>query len=328
MPSNLVNAIRSFNSLRMGSLLKKALISSPTNRVFIPLPYQLRVLVAELLPVSPIPFDSMSNLDSIEVVVPCVAKDVDLLPLCLHGVLENCQNPIEKITIISNQEIVITDFDYNCQITVELETKVLPDFVLRAISELIPVEKRGWVTKQVLAMYVAYNSNAPGVLVIDADTVLTANRSFLNRGVQILLPVVEYNKYDADTTELTWPIAASLPVSFTAHHLLLQPKYVRSMFDSIGGLESGIRKWLASTNQGESWKPLSDMHSYSTWLIRNSPKSAVLARWGNLRVSRDNLQDLSRQDSKSIYREIESKYPKYMSVSFHHYLDSGFVGSE
>ncbi len=328
MPSNLINAMRSLNSVRMGSLLKKTLIASPTNRIFIPLPYQLRVLVAELLPINPIPFDSASTLDSIEVVIPCIAKDVDLLPICLQGVLENCRNPIEKITIISNQEIVIKDFDYNCQITVELETRVLPAFALRAISELVPEEKRGWVTKQVLAMHVAYNSKAPGVLVIDADTVLTANRSFLNRGVQILLPVVEYNEYDADTTESTWPIAASLPVSFTAHHLLMQPKYVRSMFDSIGGFESGIRKWLASTNQGESWKPLSDMHSYSTWLIRSSPKSTVLARWGNLRVSRDNLQDLSRHDSRSIYEEVKSKYPKYMSVSFHHYLDSGFVGSE
>jgi hypothetical protein len=90
----------------------------------------------------------------------------------------------------------------------------------------------------------------------------------------------------------------------------------------------GIRKWLTSTTQGHSWRPLSDMHSYGTWLMRNNSDSAVLARWGNLRVSRDLLSGLGSESPQNIYSEIKASYQGYMSISFHHYLEDGYVGSE
>ena len=90
----------------------------------------------------------------------------------------------------------------------------------------------------------------------------------------------------------------------------------------------GALDWLKSTSSGAEWKPISDMHSYGTWLLSEYPRNVRFGKWINLRVSRTLLSGYSKKDAEWMFKELESKFQKYHSVSFHHYLKDNFVGSE
>jgi hypothetical protein len=284
--------------------------------------------VAESVPKNPIRISKSKIQVQIEVLIPCIERDLDVLPLCILGIVKNSENPISRIRVISKSTLSQQLHNQTHELLYEVETETIPSQTLNDIKHYVPADKRGWVTKQILAMWVAYSSSEQGVLVIDADTILLNKRLFLSPSRQILFPVVEFNLFDADTTYATWPVAESFPVSFTAHHLLLQPNLVREMFDSIGGFQDGTRKWLESTSNGSEWKPISDMHSYGTWLLSEYPRNVRFGKWINLRVSRTLLSGYSKKDADWMFKELESKFQNYNSVSFHHYLKDNFVGSE
>jgi len=90
----------------------------------------------------------------------------------------------------------------------------------------------------------------------------------------------------------------------------------------------GALDWLKSTSSGAEWKPLSDTHSYGTWLLSVYPRIVRFGKWINLRVSKSLLSGYSKKDPQLQLEELETKFPMYQSVSFHHYLENNFVGTE
>ena len=150
----------------------------------------------------------------------------------------------------------------------------------------------------------------------------------MHNGRQILIPVVEYNDYDSLTTGLTWQGKGNpFGISFTCHHLVLQTQMVREMFDEIGGLFEGIKKWLESAN-GNVWSPISDMHSYGTWMLNSYPERVVFARWGNLRISKTFFNPYRGMETKEIFDQVVSRFKNYNSISFHHYLPDDYIDPE
>lgn len=287
-------------------------------------PYRIRVLVSESATQTPFAPDKLNSPNSISVMIPCIEKDLPFLTTCIEGVRRNVINPINKISIITNcPELVQAVVEPTIEIITE--SAYLPQIIQDFISDNIPKTVRGWVSKQIIVMYCAYMSEQDGVLTVDADTILLKPRMFLNNEKQILCPVVEYSQHDALTTHKTWKSAGqSLGISFKAHHMLMKPKIIREMFDTLGGFEQGSLKWLTSTLSDE-WLPFSEFHSYATWILNQYPSQVELARWGNIRASRSGIESLlGSKNSTNIYNEIKNNYSTYNSVSFHHYLPKGF----
>jgi hypothetical protein len=329
LKSFFTSKLKNIESRRIGTLVKLVILSSrigPTS-VTKRLPYFLRVLFAEILPNAPFEQEKEKETESISVMIPCVEKDWTLLPFCLLGIETNILNSIHKISVVTN------DNELNLQRkskNVEMihEEQLLSSDLIQLLEDYVPPSRRGWVIKQILTFKFAYQSLDKYILVIDADTVLTKPRLFVRSGKQILIPVVEYNDYDSATTRATWgKNGEPFGVSFTCHHLLLQTELVREMFDEIGGFNEGIKKWLNSANS-DPWSPISDMHSYGTWLLNVHPRRAVFARWGNLRVSRTVLKQYAGQTDDETFKQLISRFTKYNSISFHHYLVDDYIGTE
>ena len=292
------------------------------------LPYRIRVAVTESVTQTPFAHDKLSISNSINVMIPCIEKDLLLLQTCIEGVRRNVINPINKISIITNcPELVHSRVEST--IDVITESTYLPHVIQDFISKNIPTSVQGWVSKQIIVMYCTYISEQDGVLTVDADTILLNPRKFLDSKKQILCPVVEYAQHDAFTTHKTWRSAGlSLGISFKAHHMLMKPKIVREMFDSLGGFEKGSLDWLTSTLD-DKWVPFSEFHSYATWILNRYPNQVELARWGNIRASRSIIEtNLNSKKSINLYDYIKKKYSTYNSVSFHHYLPEDFTESE
>ena len=320
------NWVQRLNSRTLATLLKFIIVKVKIGRFGeeVHFPYKIRVLVAELAAQTPFAQDELVKSNSIIVMIPCVEKDLVLLTTCIEGVKRNVLNPVEKISVVTNCPDLVQSV-VEPEIEIIRESTYLPEVIQDFIHRNIPENVQGWVSKQVIVMYCAYYSEVDGVLTIDADTILLEQRIFLRNERQLLCPVVEYSQHDALTTYKTWQSSGqSMGISFKAHHMLLKPKIVREMFDSLGGFEQGSLKWLASTLNDE-WQPFSEFHSYATWLLNRYPSQVELARWGNMRASRSGIESLlSANGSINLYNELKKNYSDCNSVSFHHYLPSDF----
>jgi hypothetical protein len=289
-------------------------------------PYVMRVLIAEIVPDCPLEV-SQKEVTALSVMVPCIEKDKLVLPLCLLGIQTNVLNKVPKITVVTDDDYFVPVY-YGNNLQVINENAVLSDVFVQLLEKHVPPDRRGWVTKQILTFKFAYESSEEYILVIDADTVLTKPRLFVHNGKQILIPVVEYNDYDSLTTKLTWGKKGyPFGISFTSHHLVLQTQMVREMFDEIGGLYEGIKKWLESANSNV-WSPISDMHSYGTWMLNSHPDRVVFARWGNFRASKTFLKSYIGLDPKDIFNQVVTRFKNYNSISFHHYLVDDYMDPE
>ena len=327
--SRFTSNLKKIESRRIGTFVKWIILSSKTgpNNTLKKFPYSLRVLFAEILPNKPFGEEIEQETDAISVMIPCVEKDWSLLPFCLLGIETNILNRIHKISIVTNDsELNLRRMSENVEII--HEEQLLSSDLIQLLENYVPPSRRGWVIKQILTFKFAYQSRDKYILVIDADTVLTKPRLFVYSGKQVLIPVVEYNDYDSATTSSTWgKNGQPFGVSFTCHHLILQTELVREMFDEIGGFNQGVKKWLVSANS-DPWSPISDMHSYGTWLLNKHPNQAVFARWGNLRVSRTILEQYAGQEVSEIFKQLVLRFTKYNSISFHHYLAENYIGTE
>jgi len=327
--SAILKVIKNFDSSISGSLAKFIILHTHLGRKrrTWKFPYILRVFFAEILPNKPLEVPHCSSYEAISVMVPCVEKDWPLLPLCLYGIEKNILNHVKKIFVVTNNPELTTNFKSEILEIVQ-EKNLIGSDLNNLINKYVPADRRGWVIKQILTFKFAYDNLDKNLLVIDADTVLSRPRLFIRDGKQVLTPVVEYNDYDASTTSITWG-SKGVPfgISFTSHHVLLQTDLVREMFDEIGGFGKGIEKWLKSADS-VPWRPISDMHSYGTWLLNSYPERVVFARWGNIRVSKTFLKQFSKKSNLEIFKQLQSDFKNYNSISLHHYLKDGFIGKE
>lgn len=126
-------------------------------------------------------------LPTIDVAIPCHAKDFENLPLVIQGLRENVKNPVEKIILITpeylSQELQTKFPDLH----VLTDENVLGVGIADALVELVPQERRGWITQQLIKFQVAISSDMMATLILDADTILLKPRIFIDaQGVQVL----------------------------------------------------------------------------------------------------------------------------------------------
>ena len=57
------------------------------------------------------PFNRLiGSKESIDVVIPCIEKDLQILPLCLQGIRKNIDNPVKDIYIVAPDTEMIRRF--------------------------------------------------------------------------------------------------------------------------------------------------------------------------------------------------------------------------
>lgn len=262
------------------------------------------------------PLDLTPNPPAIEIHIAAAAKDFSLLPLVISQALANCPNPVEKIAVIvpDSQDSLLPELPGPVEII--RESTVLPKSTLETIESHHPDGRRGWILQQALTLWTTRNSDSPGVLVLDADTVLTKARVLLGEnGRQLLSYSREYHQpYELHASKIWGPRKRDFGLSYVCHHQLMQPDVVREMFPSVGDFE----RWILAADLAER-SPISDYHSYGRWLVDNFPSRVARARWGNQSVP------LGREDSSKVKEQILqhlSMLPDNVySASFHHYLN-------
>lgn len=262
------------------------------------------------LPVDPLA-DVARVLPPIDVVIPCGPGDIEVLPRVIEKAPDGTANPIRRIqvvappaTITSLKRAVGTDTD------LVDENDLLGASVVASIGAHFP-SRRNWVLQQVVKVASVLTSQAAGVLVLDADTILLRKRTWLTGdGRQVLTPTIEWHQpYYEFLRRLSTEQWRTPTFSFVPHHMMMQPELMARILTSlhIDGLEALVSALgEESQYQTESMFCI-EYELYAQGLLNLSPTSAVLAKWSNQNVSRE--------------RQVPThKLERYMSVSQHHYL--------
>ena len=156
-------------------------------------------------------------------------------------------------------------------------------------------------------------SNTPGVLVINADTLLIRPQVWLSGDkTQILMTSFEYHKPYYQFLNRYGLTERKFGVSHITHHMLMQPNFLREIFNSfIGGdLENFIDEIIFHSSSGEKSPICVEFELYALGMRIMHPSKIQIRKFSNISVDPGVFKGLKDPD-----------YISYNSVSLHAYLN-------
>lgn len=266
-------------------------------------------------------WDYPENLPPIELLVVVADKDFPILPYAIESALENSLNEIVKVVIVAQAHAI--------QEARTVVSTVVPNNKLLVINEddLLDVEIRkqlkfsmrnryGWALQQFLCLAYTQQSQAEGVLVLDADTLLIRPRAFMGDGKQILMPTLEHHHPYYDFLSQLDPVYNNTTHSFVSHHMLFQPLFLNQILDRICNKDLHLLALTATSNlvlSSESPFCLEyELYGQALWKLK--PEAVQLCKWSNLGIQRPT------ELPQTLLRDVTRTYKGYASISFHDYI--------
>lgn len=272
-----------------------------------------------------LPFDPLAggaaSRPSVELLISVGPADVDLVGEVVAGAVRCSLNPIVRVALLVDADTALPGLVAGLPVTIHGKETLLSDSTRSTLRATFG-DRYGWVLQQFNKLAWSVQSQNAGVLIVDADTVLTIPRGFLDAsGCQLLLPTWEYNPpYYRVFDRLGGPIAGinDDELSFISHHMVMQPVLVREMLNDlrVGSVDSLVTRTLESVDiDSNTQSPLCvDYELYGQWLSRSKPERVRFGRWSNLGARRGASQQNSLRSGR--FSQLG-----YASVSFHSYLN-------
>jgi len=250
------------------------------------------------------------DLPSIDVIIPAISKDLDVITHAVSAVTHGSVNPISSISLVIPKSQIHMFGNLAKVANLIPEEDLINEDISKALQRL-PESRRGWVTQQLVKILFARGSSAAGTLVLDADTVLLNPRVWLDsKGNQILCISREFHVPYIDHYKRFFTQEGHVDgLSFVTHHQLMQPSILRTMFPD----DNSISRWVGEISDFGSGA--SEYHDYGTYMMRNFSSSVALARWGNLNLEVES----SPQGVSRIIDWARSHHSDAFSISLHSY---------
>lgn len=177
------------------------------------------------------------NPPPIEILVVSAAKDFWLLEPALSAALRATQNPVAQINLVipANSRNLLPRLEsILTPINILAEENLIPPSLLARLRQTF-AERSGWILQQYLTLKFVELSKSPGVLTLDADTLLIEPETWLdNNGAQLLHVSSEYiPAYYRFLAELG--IGSLKPdTTHVTHHMMMQPEILREILSKHG----------------------------------------------------------------------------------------------
>ncbi len=265
----------------------------------------------------------------INVAIPFVEKDLEVLPYVVKSVYECVRNPVRKISLVTpaepngvkplfskkaSEETLNKLLADHAEIELLFDHQVLGDKVWLQVLESKP---GGWVIQQFVKFAVVLRDMSTPTLIVDADTVLLSPKTWIRRGnVQLLQVAYEFEPRYFDVMESFFSIRKRFGLSFVTHHTLMQPNIVAEMFPNRE--ESIFNWWLDSKNFPGAF--LAENESYGSYLYEKYPQLVRLGSWSNLLSPKfSEFHKVASANKTTSYGDL---VPHYCSISFHAHAQS------
>lgn len=273
-----------------------------------------RIELDESQPDDPLRGAGETFLPPIELLVASTAKDFHHVHRSILGAVNSSRNRVAKVRVVVPRQELERARAFEWPGEVISEEVFLPAELLEAADRFSSIGRRGWVVQQLIALYGTWRSEEAGVLVMNSDTTLTANKTWLtSSGVQTLSFSHEYHRpYEVHCQRVWGDRKRHLGLSYVTHYMLMQPEILKEMFPGI----SHLAAWARFGDLAEP-SAVAEFHTYGRWINDNYPHRVKMSRWGNIAARLDDLEEVEpiRQ-----VQEIKNRFPGILSVSDHSYL--------
>lgn len=249
----------------------------------------------------------------IDLFMPVVEKDAEMLDLALAGVKEHVQHPIGTIYLVAPkgaQRIRAVAKRHGCTFIDEDDVLDLdkPD-----IGYVVNGENRnGWIYKMLLNLSADTICRNRHILILDADTVFIAPQIFLQHGRPLFNLSDEYHRPYFEATKRMVGIPHGLSRSFITHYMLFDAhvlKQLRSELERHWGAPwyTGIVNNIDKTELSG----FADYEIYGDFYLKYGPSKPSLNYWSNISLSIKRLDE---------FEQLARRYAgRYRSISLHNY---------
>lgn len=188
-------------------------------------------------------FFSLNNSQArpfIDVVIPCVKGDLEILPFCIKGIRKNVK-AANRIFVISKEKLT-EDAEWIPESNFPFSKEdVAMHLTTDENSRMKLLEKggrAGWYLQQLLKLYAPFviKGISENVLIVDADTVFLNPVTFLgNDGLGLYdFGNEKHSPYFSHMQRLLPTLKKVDPKkSGIVHHMLFQKKYLKKLFDKV-----------------------------------------------------------------------------------------------
>jgi len=247
----------------------------------------------------------------LDVVIPCLNRDIDLLEYCISGLRENLMHPIGTIFLVAPLSMEICEVAKRnyCTFVCEDELAMRPKDYRYIVQG---VDRTGWIVQQLIKLNASIIVDTDSYWVCDADTVLVSPQSLISGSKYILNISDEFHfPYRYTIANLTgqkpW-----FPFSFVSHNMIFNKPYLvslKSRIETYTRMEWSQAIWsnLDDTQQSS----FSEYELYGNYVISSHLAAARFEYFHNLSLPRSAAQHHERDKSK--YLGV------YKAVSYHHY---------
>jgi len=257
---------------------------------------------------------------SIELLVVSHPKDFVSLPICIQEAVEHSLNVVSNVTVVVPDSAVEACKDlmrlHKLDAKVVEESSLVPEGLSANLEASFGKHRHGWVLQQLLAVSYCLRSESHGVLLVNADTIITHRRSWINLdGRQPLLVssecTPEYYSFLEDIG------VGSNPPTFTfvAHHMLFQPEIFRELLGALTVDEflcDLTRKITVSRDQGQESFCV-EFELYAQHLLTAHPSRYQLVKFSNRPL-------YGEFSAAQVVEQTRKWQGVFSSLSFHAYL--------
>lgn len=257
----------------------------------------------------------------IDLLIVAASKDFEIIGFAIDSAVSRSINPVKTVTVVvptsevRSAENALANLEVRAHVVDE--QTLLPAEFISAIFRAFGA-RGGWILQQFLKLEYVLQSEAKGVLVLDADTVLLNSQTWLDSsGMQALHLSTEFNpSYYEFLGQLGFELADSHPTHVT-HHMLMQPGLLRSIFARlrISGVSDLFERVLEFCHRHKTNSVSIDYELYAQGVTRYFPEKIALQRFGNKTII-SNGAPLTRAYVSDLVRRNRATFN---SLSFHSY---------
>lgn len=256
-------------------------------------------------------FKSCSMDKKIDIVIPTISKDFDILKLLVES-LDQVKHTINNIYIVAPLNTEIEQFCKDNNIIFINELDVL-GFGKNIIDYKVDnVDRSGWLFQQLLKLSGENFTECEDYLVVDSDTIFVNQNCFINENKYIFYANEEWHQPYFDSFEKIFGYKAPTKLSLTSHMMIFNHKKLKEMKEELESKHG--KKWYEvyiSTKMDNEQSCVSDYDTYANWMLYNYSKNVEILPFYNKSVSRKSLTTLSG---------LRDTYSNLNSVSFHSYI--------
>lgn len=259
-------------------------------------------------------------MNRIDVLIPVIEKDLDVLPHAIDAVRKQVRHPLGEIFIVAPQSAKIRDLCSARKCSFVDENSVLPltkkDLNYTPTRNNVTVDRSGWLFQQLLKLSGDTLGSSDGLLVLDADTVLIHPHVFEYNDKSILFcRTLYYRPYFSTYKKLLGEEAPGPAQSlfFVSHYMYFKKKrlYELKKFIASRHATNWYMAILNSMNKRQ-WDSFSEYETYGNFMLKNYPQEIILKPRRNLSLKRSSIHNIGKIDLNQL-----AKKHGIRSVSFH-----------